>query len=48
VLDEFLNTQLGRNARGDPVTRWAAADDGMHVLARLLCDAWYLELTQSR
>jgi hypothetical protein len=34
-----LNTQLGCNARGDPVTRWTAADGGMHVLALLLHDA---------
>jgi hypothetical protein len=38
ALDEFLNIQLGRNTRGDPVTRWADADDGMHVLALLLYD----------
>jgi hypothetical protein len=38
ALDQFLNTQLGRNTRGDPVTRWAAADGGMHVLALLLYD----------
>jgi hypothetical protein len=39
ALDQFLNTQLGRNSRGDPVTRWTDADDGMHVLALLLHDA---------
>jgi hypothetical protein len=38
ALDQFLNTQLGRNTRGDPVTRWTTADDGMHVLALLLYD----------
>jgi hypothetical protein len=38
ALDEFLNIALGRNTRGDPVTRWTAADDGMHVLALLLYD----------
>jgi hypothetical protein len=38
ALDQFLNTRLGRNARGDPVSRWSAADDGMHVLALLLYD----------
>ncbi len=38
ALDQFLNTHLGRNSRGDPVTRWATADDGMHVLALLLYD----------
>jgi hypothetical protein len=38
ALDQFLNTGLGRNARGDPVTRWAEADGGMHVLALLLYD----------
>jgi hypothetical protein len=38
ALDELLNIQLGRNTRGDPVTRWADADDGMHVLALLLYD----------
>ena len=39
ALDQFLNDQLGLNTRGDPVTRWTAADDGMHVLALLLHDA---------
>ena len=39
ALDELLNLQLGRNTRGDPVTRWTAADDGLHVLALLLYDA---------
>jgi hypothetical protein len=38
ALDQFLNTQLGRNSRGEPVARWAVADDGMHVLALLLHD----------
>jgi hypothetical protein len=38
ALDELLNIQLGRNTRGDPVTRWTTADDGMHVLALLLYD----------
>jgi hypothetical protein len=38
ALDQFLNNQLGRNTRGDPVTRWTAADGGMHVLALLLHD----------
>ena len=38
ALDQFLNTQLGRNTRGDPAARWTAADGGMHVLALLLCD----------
>ena len=38
ALDQFLNTQLRRNTRGDPVTRWTTADDGMHVLALLLYD----------
>jgi hypothetical protein len=38
ALDELLNFQLGRNTRGDPVTRWTAADGGMHVLALLLHD----------
>ena len=38
ALDQFLNTRLGRNSRGDPVTRWATADGGMHVLALLLYD----------
>ena len=38
ALDQFLNTQLGRNTRGDPVARWTAADGGMHVLALLLYD----------
>lgn len=38
ALDQFLNTQLGRNSRGDPATRWTSADDGMHVLALLLYD----------
>ena len=38
ALDQFLNTQLGRNTRGDPVTRWATADGGTHVLALLLYD----------
>ncbi len=38
ALDQYLNTQLGRNTRGDPVTRWTTADDGMHVLALLLYD----------
>jgi len=38
ALDQYLNDQLGRNTRGDPVTRWTAADDGMHVLALLLYD----------
>jgi hypothetical protein len=38
ALDHYLNTQLGRNTRGDPVTRWATADGGMHVLALLLHD----------
>ena len=39
ALDQFLNTRLGRNTRGDPVTRWTTADSGMHVLALLLYDA---------
>ena len=39
ALDQFLNDQLGRNTRGDPVTRWTEADGGMHVLALLLYDA---------
>jgi hypothetical protein len=39
ALDQFLNTQLGRNTRGEPAARWPAADDGMHVLALLLYDA---------
>jgi len=39
ALDQYLNTQLGRNTRGDPVTRWTTADGGMHVLALLLHDA---------
>jgi hypothetical protein len=39
ALDQFLNTQLGRNSRGNPVTRWTDADGGMHVLALLLHDA---------
>ena len=38
ALDQFFNTQLGRNTRGDPVTRWTTADGGMHVLALLLYD----------
>ena len=38
ALDQFLNTQLGRNSRGDPAARWTAADGGMHVLALLLHD----------
>ena len=38
ALDQFLNTHLGRNSRGDPVTRWTTADGGMHVLALLLYD----------
>jgi hypothetical protein len=38
ALDQFLNDQLGRNTRGDPVTRWTEADGGMHVLALLLYD----------
>jgi hypothetical protein len=38
ALDQFLNDQLGRNTRGDPVTRWTEADSGMHVLALLLHD----------
>lgn len=38
ALDQFLNTQLGCNTRGDPATRWTAADGGMHVLALLLYD----------
>ena len=38
ALDQFLNTYLGRNSRGDPVTRWTTADGGMHVLALLLHD----------
>jgi len=38
ALDQYLNTQLGRNTRGDPVTRWTTADGGMHVLALLLHD----------
>ena len=38
ALDQFLNARLGRNSRGDPATRWAAADGGMHVLAWLLHD----------
>jgi hypothetical protein len=38
ALDQYLNTQLGRNTRGDPVTRWTTADGGMHVLALLLYD----------
>ncbi len=38
ALDQFLNTQLGRNTRGDPASRWTAADGGMHVLALLLYD----------
>ena len=38
ALDQFLNIQLGRNTRGDPVTSWTAADGGMHVLALLLYD----------
>jgi hypothetical protein len=38
ALDQFLNIQLGRNTRGDPATRWTAADGGMHVLALLLYD----------
>jgi hypothetical protein len=38
ALDQFLNTQLGRNTRGDPATRWTTADGGMHVLALLLYD----------
>ena len=38
ALDQFLNTRLGRNSRGDPATRWTTADGGMHVLARLLYD----------
>ena len=38
ALDQFLNTQLGRNSRGDPASRWTAADGGMHVLALLLHD----------
>jgi hypothetical protein len=39
ALDQFLNTQLGRNTRGDSVPRWTAADGGMHVLALLLYDS---------
>ena len=39
ALDQYLNTQLGRNTRGDPATRWTTADGGMHVLALLLHDA---------
>jgi hypothetical protein len=38
ALDQFLNDRLGRNTRGDPVTRWTEADGGMHVLALLLYD----------
>jgi len=38
ALDQYLNTQLGRNTRGDPATRWTTADGGMHVLALLLHD----------
>jgi hypothetical protein len=38
ALDQFLNDQLGRNTRGDPLTRWTKADGGMHVLALLLYD----------
>jgi hypothetical protein len=38
ALDQLLNTRLGRNTRGTPVTRWTTADDGMHVLALLLYD----------
>lgn len=38
ALDQFLNDQLGRNTRGDPVSRWTEADGGMHVLALLLYD----------
>ena len=38
ALDQFLNTQLGRNTRGDPAARRTAADGGMHVLALLLYD----------
>jgi len=38
ALDQFLSTQLGRNTRGDPPTRWTAADGGMHVPALLLYD----------
>jgi hypothetical protein len=38
ALDQFLNTRLGRNTRGDPATRWTKADGGMHVLALLLHD----------
>jgi hypothetical protein len=38
ALDQYLNTRLGHNTRGDPVTRWTTADDGMHVLALLLYD----------
>jgi len=38
ALDQFLNTQLGRNTRGGPVTRWTTADGGLHVLALLLHD----------
>lgn len=39
ALDQLLNTRLGRNRRGDPVSRWTDADGGMHVLALLLHDA---------
>jgi hypothetical protein len=39
ALDQFLNDQLELNTRGDPVTRWTTADDGMHVVALLLHDA---------
>jgi hypothetical protein len=38
ALDQYLNTQLGRNTRGDPATRWTTANGGMHVLALLLHD----------
>jgi hypothetical protein len=38
ALDQFLNDQLGRNTRGDPVSRWTEADGGMHALALLLYD----------
>jgi hypothetical protein len=38
ALDQFLNTQLGRNTRGEPAPRWTEADGGMHVLALLLHD----------
>ena len=38
ALDQYLNTQLGRNTRGDPATRWTTADGGMYVLALLLHD----------